>query len=361
MGHALSRNAAKRPLRRFVLGALALALLAGPTAASGCAGGFAPISQVDGLRILSVQADKPYADPGDTVTFRMTYSDPPAGSLPLQILWLGGCVNPPGDAYYGCYQSLQGLFTGGFDLDDLLQKGLVGVGKTYSVKLPETIISSRPPAQGGAPRYGVAYVFFMACAGTLEPIPLEGTGAAESFPIGCFDAQHRRLGAEHFVPGFTQVYAFEDQRPNENPTITGMTKNGEALPEDDSHAPDVEACPVSEEERLGPPSCGKKDAFQTCPSYDISITVPANVAEDDPSSTSPDGTTFKETVWVDYFADRGDFDGDARLVSDATEGQRTDFAVTWIAPPEPGPVRIWAVIHDNRGGQDVIERVVNVK
>ena len=361
MGKAISRSAARKPLRRFALGALALGLLGGQALASGCAGGFAPISQIDGLRILAVQADKPYAQPGDKVTFRMTYTDPPPGSKPVQIVWLGGCFNPPGDAYYACYQQLAGLFQGGFDPEKLLASGLVGVGKTFTLSLPETLISSRPPPQPGAPQYGIAYVFFMACAGNFDVVPLEGESAAASFPIGCFDDQHRRLGAEHFVPGFTQIFAFADERPNENPTITGMTINGKDLPEDESHAFDVEACPISESERLGPPSCGKENPYEACPTYDISITVPEDVADDDPSGNQSDGTPLKETVWVDYFADRGNFDGDARLVNDSIEGLRPDLSVTWIAPPEPGPARIWAVIHDNRGGQDVIERVVNVK
>ncbi|MFT3769900.1 MAG: hypothetical protein QM820_31100 [Minicystis sp.] len=366
----MANHASRSPVRRWILGALSLAMVGGHAVASGCSAGFAPISQLDGLRILAVQADQPYAvlpactgdepcPPAPKVTFRMTYADT-KNRVP-QIVWLGGCFNPAGDAYYACYEPLQGLFQNVKDVGDLLDTGLVGIGPQFSLQIPENIISSRPAPADGAPRYGIAYVFFAACAGHLDVAPAEGTGLAGSFPIGCFDDDNNRLGAESFVPGFTQVYVFADGRTNTNPTITGMTINGEPLPENDSLAPDVEACPIAESERLGPRGCGRKDPYKECPTYDIAITVPDDVADIDPSGAQPDGKPFKETVWVDYFSDRGNFAGDARLVNDSIEGLRPDLAVTWIAPPDPGPARIWAVIHDNRGGQDVIERLVNVQ
>lgn len=365
------------PLRRFVLGAAALAMIGGHALASGCAAGFAPISLVDSLRVLAVEADKPYAKPGDKVTFQMTYHDgfvnpdDPEASRPVTVLWLGGCFDPPGDAYYACYESIQNqfgsLFSSSFDpatdLPELLATGLIGIGDRFTITLPEDIVSRRPKPTGGAPYYGIAYVFFLACAGDIRPIPPEGDSAAGSFPIGCFaTGTDQRLGADSFIPGYTQVYAFDDGRTNDNPVIEGLTFDGKKLPEGEIKA--VKRCEVSADDRLGAPGCGRPDPFEECKSHTIDIILPKDdnlVAEIDPDGKQVDGSSLRESVWVDYFTEKGTFKADVKLVADSVEGVQNSHDVEWVAPPEPGPVRIWAVIHDARGGQRVVIRDFRVK
>ena len=41
---------------------------------------------------------------------------------------------------------------------------------------------------------------------------------------------------------------------------------------------------------------------------------------------------------------------DVRLLNDATTGFNDDFETLFYPPSEPGPVTLWAVVHDNRGG-----------
>src|SRR5262249_13071880 len=140
------------------------------------------------------------------------------------IVWLGGCFDPPGDQYFACYEQLADLLQKAGDIDALAATGLAGRGPRFMLKLPEDIVSRRPEPADGAPWYGIAYVFFVACAGELRPVPPEGTGAAGYFPIGCFSKKTgERLGADDFVPGFTQIYVFADGRPNTNPTIDDIT------------------------------------------------------------------------------------------------------------------------------------------
>ena len=94
----------RNPLRRLLLGALGLSALSAPPIAAGCAAGFAPITQVDSLRVIAVVADNPYPQPGEKVTFTMTYDrGVNAAPFPIEVLWLGGCYNPAGGQYYGCY------------------------------------------------------------------------------------------------------------------------------------------------------------------------------------------------------------------------------------------------------------------
>src|SRR5205814_346157 len=87
--------------------ALQRALRLGPSFAAGCGLAFDGPSKVQGLRVLAVVADKPYALPGDEVTFTLTYVDAYSETNPdvgarnnIQVLWLGGCIDPEGDYYY---------------------------------------------------------------------------------------------------------------------------------------------------------------------------------------------------------------------------------------------------------------------
>ncbi|WP_437986691.1 hypothetical protein [Sorangium sp. So ce117] len=93
------------PSRRALLAALSTLALGIPC----CSGSdLAPSSEVEGLRILAVTADKPYPARGTPVTFQMTYADAlgDANGNPrnVEVMWIGGCVNPPVgvDAQIGC-------------------------------------------------------------------------------------------------------------------------------------------------------------------------------------------------------------------------------------------------------------------
>src|SRR6185437_2024111 len=161
------------------------------------------------------------AQPGDTVSFEMTYVDT-FGRPPPTVLWVGGCYDPDGDEYYLCYPQLEGGGLGN------IAKG-AGL-TTFSLTLPEDIITRRPKPTNGDPYYGLAYVFFAACEGTLTTqAPPDSTGAAGAFPFACLDDQGNRLGADSFVAGYTQVYAFADGTTNHNPVVNGINFNGHTL------------------------------------------------------------------------------------------------------------------------------------
>ncbi len=371
-------------LRSVLLPFAAAAALIAPAAASGCGGGLDPISKVDGLRVLAVAVSREptaddattggsYAGPNDRVTFKMTSYDgfvdpenPDAPPRQLQTVWLGGCFDPPGDAYYGCYASL-GEVLGQIQADQ--ENGalpgpdsLYGVGDSFSMRLPSDIVSRRPRPPVGS-YYGIAYVFFAACAGHLGPIPADSSGKAGAFPLGCFqdEALTIRLGAESFVPGYTQIYSFEDGRGNNDPPVKELTFDAKDPGIGPGNALVVKPCAVDDDTRAAPASCSKEDPFTTCTPVKIDITVAADVADEDVEGSAMDGKKLKEVVWVDYFADKGDLDSDVRLVNDATTGLIDDHSAMWIAPPEPGVVSIWAVVHDARGGVTTLQRYINVQ
>jgi hypothetical protein len=204
-------------------------------------------------------------------------------------------------------------------------------------------------------------VFFAVCAGELRPVPPSGTGIAGSFPLGCYErGTGRRLGAESFVPGFTQVYVFADGRTNELPVVEGLTLDGAPLPEDFAEIPTVPTCHLPREERRTT-GCGAPVLEDECEGYELEVVVPSNVAEVDPDATGIDGEPQTEVVWVDYYADLGDLSGATKLVNDAKEGYLAEHEATWYPPAEPGLATLWAVVHDARGGTSIVQRFVRVE
>lgn len=351
---------------RWLLSAAALGLFGAGPIGSGCATGFDPPSNVNSLRILAVVADKPYVQPGEEVTFKMTYSDGLAASnreppRPIQITWLGGCFDPEGDQYFACFPQLQEVFeqiaSGEISPFGYVSQG-VGID-AFTLEIPEDIISRRPRPDFG-PYAGIAYVFFAACAGVVRPIPIEQASEAGSFPLGCFDYEGNRLGPDSFVPGYTQVYAFDDERTNDNPTLEGLTLDGEEMSEEFAEIPKVKACDLTEDERLES-GCSAKDPAEECTLYELKAIIPSDVAEVDPGDGVRDGETLTESVWISYFADGGDIDSGIKLVNDPVEGFQGEFETDWVPPSEPGIYTIWAVLRDARGGSTVLTRLVDVQ
>lgn len=352
-------------LLRALLGASAAGVVA-TAIGGGCGAPFDEPSDVSELRILAVVADKPYAAPGDEVKLDMTYhdglgaSDPDAGERPVQITWIGGCFNPTGDQYFGCFESLRKAFEGVTGPDDL-PEGLFGFGPSFTLKLPADLVSSRPVPDTG-PQYGMAIVFFAACAGQLRPLTGdEGTGRAGSFPLGCFDtATGKRLDSDSFVPGYTQIYAFADGRTNANPPVAAITMDGTTLAENPDKDPEVPPCKLTDEERRAQ-GCDAKKPEDECKTFVFDVAMKPGFAETDPDAALQDGKKLTEAVWVDYFADGGDFDSSIKLVNDPQAGEIDDHSSRWVPPAEPGRVNLWAVVHDARGGTTVVERSILVK
>ena len=363
-------------VRRY--SSLLLALTVWLVWAVSCTPGFSAPSDVDTLRILSVVADKPYAAPGDDITFEMTVfdglgdpADPASGPRTLQLVWIAGCVDPPGDQYFLCFQQLADIFgnlaEGQMPPPELFKADIsaptnsgVPNAHSFTTKLPDDIISRRPPPSTG-PHYGIAYVFFAACAGKLSPTPLSSLGGAvPEFPLRCLDAAGNKLGSDSFVVGYTQVYAFADQRHNANPTIGNILLDGQPIADDFGQIPSVQRCPVSEQERLAG-GCGSDDPTAACQRYTIKAEI-ADIAEDDPSTVGEDGRPLKESVWVSYFTNAGDMDAPLVLVSDAVEGYLGgEHETGWLPPAEPGIATLWAVVRDQRGGSALVRRFVRVE
>jgi hypothetical protein len=330
-----------------LLGALALSGLVG------CGPEFDPPSEIKTLRVLGVKKDKPYAQPGDTVNLSMLWHDP-KGRKNVQRLFLGGCVNPPGDLYYGCFaQYGQSLAKG--DLPPLQQ------GKdTFQVTLPDDIISGRGAVEPGQPRYGLYIVFFAVCAGTIElAMDAQANAGSEGLPVHCLDAKGEPLGSDDFVVGYSSIYSFEGVS-NTNPELhlddagAGSFRVADKEVVADCVGEDcLAASAVDVDCDATPERCVKAcedDGDDTCPEIDVKPMVDPQAERDDVSSD-----LFKsevtEQMWVNYYVDRGGI-SDVRLLNDTNSGWNEKYRAQLRAPKDAGPLQVWAVLHDNRGGME---------
>lgn len=376
-----------------------LTTLATLTTAWGCGVGFDTAAQVEGLRVLGVQKSTPYAQPGGTVDFRMLYHDDTDEARDIQILWLRGCQNPPADSVRLCFEVFSEVLKGARDVpppprgepseEDLaelvtsLQAALepealaaaaggdpelaaqagmgaipgfgtfeFGFGETFQLTVADDIISSRvPPKDPKLPPYGVEYVFGLACAGQLW------IDTNADFPIGCFDESGERVESRRYVVGYSKLWVY-DEFENTNPTILGVRVDGRRLADDEVCIDEAcETLAPEDEEGIECPArrtieaCADEDDVQTrCPALPLEVVVDPDSVDDDPVLTSLEGARVSEQMWVNYYTDDGAFSQDLSLVNDGLAGFNEHPETEFLAPEEAGVARVWAVVHDNRGG-----------
>lgn len=365
-----SRKLVGKGGRRALLAGLAALCVGAPCCGGG--GGGRP-SQVESLRVIAVTADNPYVKPGvdKNVTFSLTYADAldsvEDGPREVQVTWLGGCVNPIGDSYLGCFAQFGKIFQGilggggaglqGVFKQETLTPELSGApgSASFTMSLPDDIMTGSLPTQTDT-TYSTAYVFFAVCAGMVKPPPPD---SVEGFPLVCYDkVTGEQLSPDSYVVGYTQVFAFSDARSNTNPTVMGMKFDGEDVGDTEETAKVVAPCKAG----TGAPAqqgCGAP-SVEECDSYPVEALVD-DVAELDPESAVEAKAPTKEAIWVDYFSDAGSFGGAKKLIVDPSRGYLADHATEWTPPAEAGLVTIWAVVHDARGGASVVRRFVRVE
>jgi hypothetical protein len=351
-----------------------LALL--PVGLLGCGTSFDSIGQLDGVRVLGVEKSNPLAAPGEQIELRMLAHDTgPIGgksSKPrpaIQTAWLSGCVNPPADLYQGCFLQFGQVLAqlgidpenaiGGNDgaanaelLAQLAKVGIgLGFGETFRYAVPSDIISRKPPPTApGASPYGLSYVFFAACAGTLVP----DVDAGE-FPIRCIDDDGKPVGARDFVAGYTSIYSYLDNT-NRNPKLLGFEAGGKA--QKAANTCIAEACEAlawdasrkcdGSEPKVA--ACGDESMPGNCPTLKFKAKVDPKSVDDDPILSRDNGVDATEQMWVNYHTDRGQFMSDLSLVNDPSVGFINDAEGEFVAPEAKGKAHVWTVVRDNRGG-----------
>ena len=253
----------------------------------------------------------------------------------------------------------------------------VGTGERFAYPIPPRIIDNHQPSSDPAiPPYGVAFVFFTACAGHIGVAPdwknvtfdaslnlsSKLTNATLGFPFVCLDDAGNALGPDDYVAGYTQEFVYGNGSVNKNPVIDGINTD---MPHDhvpqnkdmleSSDALRIDGACVPEPIASATNGC-LNDALPVdpckdhCPEYVFQPVLNKDLTqEQDTFATRPDQPVW-EQVWVDYYADGGKLKNTARSVQDSTLGWFNDYGTKWTPPSDSGPVNIWAVVHDNRGG-----------
>lgn len=342
----------------LLLGALSL------LTATACGPSFDPGNEIKSLRVLGVKKDKPYAQPGEDVSLQLLWHDA-KGPRPVQRAFIGGCVNPAGDLYYGCFAEYAKNAAVG-------EPPAFALGDTFSVTLPRNIISSRPAPEEGRSAYGVYIVFFAVCAGSLS-LDMSSDGrsvGSTGLPIRCLDDEGNALGSDDFVVGYSSIYSFADAN-NNNPVYTlddsgktqfqvaGAAVTADCVGEACQGAPAVEVDCDAEPERCID-AC-EDDGDASCPEIEVNpaIDEQANVEVDEVSSRLF-GSDVTEQMWVNYYVDRGSM-SQVRLLNDATSGWNPKYRGELRAPKASGPLQVWSVIHDNRGGMEFARVTLQVR
>jgi hypothetical protein len=346
-----------------------LILAAAAALATACSQASDRPSQIDSLRVLAVRADHPFAPPGSQPQIEMLIEDgSPAAPRARQVLWMGTCVNPPGDLYYECYPALHAALAGVTDADFAAQTvpaglpaGAVGFGTQFTASVPADAITSRTPSQGTAYPYGSLFVFFAACAGEIRHAP--GANPKTDPPVACYRAgTGEALGPADFEFGYYPIYAY-DTLVNQNPIVTSL---GFGAPSDGAACTGAAACGSGQ-------TCGSagrcipvvaaclSDDSANCPPYALTPAVDPASVERAVSSHVPTNQAPLETIWASYYATSGTFDKDSRVVHDGVSGWAEAYGSVWRPGRTAGEVHLFVVVRDNRGGvtwamQDVAVR-----
>lgn len=304
-----------------------LALAAGLTA---CESDFSPASRVTDFRLIAVQADAPYAAPGQTVKLS-TLSHEPFGR---KVTWgWSTCVLPKSATAPGCMDKIA---------EDAKTSGKppafeVGENRTtYETTIPADVLAnlSREGRTGA-----LVGVLTVGCPGALslaDPASVPPGG----LPFHCVeDGTGKELPYDRWVVSLKRVYVRETDR-NQNPPIGDVLFDGATWGE--TEVKEVTPCD------------GDDNAFDDCSGgeHEVTLRVASGAVE---SGTDESGSSFTERVVVQYYATEGTFEFDVRTA----ESPKT----RWKARKQDvgRTLTMWFVARDNRGGVSWTSRSVKVK
>lgn len=305
----------------------ALGLAAGLLAA--CDPDFDPGSNVSSLRVLAVQADNPFAAPGETVRLEATSHDP-AGR---EVTWAwAACSNPASSSVEACLAELALGATEPAALPLLaLGPGQDSVEVTIS---PTALEGLAPEARPNA----LTGVLSVACPGSLELLPSESSGGL--LPFRCTDGDGVELGLHDSVVGIKRVFVRSSDR-NLNPVIEAVTFDGAPWAPDD--VKEVDACDTDGFD------------FEDCKGQGEHRVAALLSPSSFEAGIDEFGRDFSEEIVVQHYATEGIFEDEVRI------GELPE--TRWVARRSASgrELRLWFVARDDRGGVSTAERRVRVR
>ncbi len=285
-------------------GLLALWLLAGCTPEMGN-----PASLITGERIIAVRAEPAEAGPGDMVQYTSLAASPAGTAQTPDLLWSLCNLREPVAENTPVSQACL--------TQDLPPSGQ---GGQVAIQTPSAACVNFGPL---APPSG---------SGALRPTDPDATG-------GYYQPIRLDLGLDQVVfrerlrcdPAGASLLLSQEFRAryttNRNPTLVSLSGmvDGTAVSLDS----------IPEGRRIDLVATWSDDSAEVYPVFDAS------------SQTLVD---HREALWLSWYITAGAF-------GDSTTGRADDDPATWTenrwqSPTTPGPVTLWLVLHDSRGGVD---------
>lgn len=286
-------------------------------ASAACASDFDPSSRITGYRILAVRADQPFARPGERVTLEALAVD--GADRPFMLAW-SRCTRPASTTASGCLDAL--------DDTELVQ----GPALTrHELAIPADVLDGVPAAAASLIAVGAVQV---QCPGPVERQP-----GPEGLPLRCTDGAGAALALGEYDLGVKRVYVRTVDR-NANPELAEVLFDGEPWPPGERRT--VTACSDPDENR-----------FDRCdgPAHDLAVRLADGSLE---RGVDQFGVEFAETAIVQYYATEGLFEYE---VKDA-RAPATRYRAR--AGAAGGPVTLWFVVRDDRGGVTWTSRTLDV-
>ena len=291
----------------------------------GCGINFDPGSRVVSTRILAVQANHPYAAPGQEITLDGLGHD--HAGRPITWAW-ATCKNPTAATPLACLQKI----AADAKRDSTALVFHTGVNETrFTFKVPDDALSSLPEVARPAAMVGVAVV---ACPGTLS------VAEGEQIPIRCTDPSGQALPLDAFDIGVKRIFVRARDR-NDNPVIADVSWDGAPWPE-------------AEVKEVSPCNDATENDYTNCDGEKHRIAAriaPASFQ----SGTDEHGVRFAEQIVAQYYGTEGLFENDVRR-GDSPE---TGFVARRGA--SGSTVTLWFVVRDDRGGVTWATRSVRVR
>ena len=318
-------------------------LLAGVLCAQGCGGDFDPGSRVTSLRVLAVSADLPYAKPGETVQLQAEWYAPTAGysttpdARHRQWLWLR-CIDPDDTSVIGCIKAVGQELQETGDITKAFLNVPDGTDQdTAKVTIPDDALTRLP---SDARKNATVGVVLLVCPGKLNLT--NGTDLTSisqgQIPLECDDEVTKQpLPLDGWVAGIKRIFVRAKDR-NANPVIASLTWDGQPWNATD----DKTIIPCDDD--------GNRYDRCTTDQHQIGVTLSSDSVE---SGTDEFGSDFTEQVVVELYSTEGTFEHEVRIAASATTG----FAARKQSK-DVAKIKIWIVVHDNRGGVTWEERTV---
>jgi hypothetical protein len=317
--------------------------LASVLCAQGCAGDFDPGSRVTSLRVLAVSADLPYAQPGEKVNLTAEWYTPPSDKRQRFWYWLR-CVDPDDTSVVGCIKAVGEEVKQTGDVTKAFLNVPDGTDQdTASLTIPDDALSRLPADSRKNATVGIV---LLVCPGNLNltsqtDLTSISTGQV---PLECDDVTTKQpLPLDQWVAGIKRIFVRDKDR-NANPQFGTVTWDGAAW--------DASTDPTTYKTIKPCDDDGNRYDRCTTDQHQIDVALAPGSVE---SGTDEFGSAFTEQVVIEFYSTEGTFEHEVRIAASGTTGfaarkQSKDDGYT--------PIKIWIVVHDDRGGVSWIERTV---